>query len=262
MQEFHKDARFLRILLYSVLAHVLLLSVVRLPPPRYVASPGEGLTVSLRAESPPSAPALAASPAPLDALEVAPPPLRRPPEVTPPSPRRILSMPRPAPSPPLPATPPESAPIPMEAVVAPVDATSGVAADGVDAGEVAQASSQGAGQGVAAANAQTAAGGTGDADVLSAYLLAIGGNAGKLKRYPEQARALGHEGLVKIRLIWRPEMSVPQVELQQGSGSALLDRQGLQMLRQAAARTPMPEALRQRAFSLVLPVEFTLEQRD
>jgi protein TonB len=135
-----------------------------------------------------------------------------------------------------------------------------------DANAAAKPFSGGAGQGVdATGGAMEGAaerGAEGAADALPAYLLAIGDHARKLRRYPERAMALGHEGQVKILLTWRPGMEAPQVALQQGSGSALLDRQGLDMLRQAAARTPMPETLRQRAFSLVLPVEFSLNRTN
>jgi protein TonB len=244
-------------LLFSVLAHVLLLSVAH-PPPPYITRSGEGLTVRLRAAAPPSA-ASVSTPSPAPALPAAP---LRAPEVTPPPLRRVLDTPRASVLSPRPhAAPPERAPTHVEAIAAPADATnvaSGVAADVADAGEATQALSGGAGQG-GNATGQTAEGAAA-ADALPAYLLAIGDNARRLRRYPERAQALGHEGRMDVRLIWRPGMSVPQVELQRSSGSALLDRQGVDMLRQAAARTPLPESLRQRTFSLVLPVEFSLER--
>ncbi|MDR1351035.1 MAG: TonB family protein [Zoogloeaceae bacterium] len=258
MHTFYKDARLAQMLLYSVLAHVLLLGVARLSPPPYTARSEEGLTVSLRVETPsapastlPSAPPPASSTAP----EVTPPPILRRPLHTPSPvapPERAATLVRrgelwsPAPS----VTPPERASTPLEALDAPAD---------TDVGAAAQTLPAGAGQGAQVAEGQMA---EGMADALPAYLLAIGDNARKLRRYPERAKELGHEGRVDIRLIWRPGMGVPQVELQQGSGSALLDRQGLNMLRQAAAHTPLPEALRQRAFSLVLPVEFSLRQPE
>jgi TonB family protein len=240
--------------LFSVLAHLFFLSLARLPPPNIALRSGEGLTVSLRAEALPSAPA-ASSPVPSALLSAA-----VEPEVTPPPARRILNTPRRL-APPRPARPPEPAPDPVEeAIAAPAGASpdaSGageVSSDAADAGGVSQALSGGAGQG---GDAQGVEGMT---EALAAYLIAIGDNARKLRRYPDRARILGHEGRVEIRLIWRPGMGVPQVDLQQGSGSALLDRQGLDMLRQAAAHTPLPEVLRQRAFSLMLPVEFSLEE--
>ncbi|MDR0736352.1 MAG: energy transducer TonB [Zoogloeaceae bacterium] len=250
MQDFHKDARLAQMLLFSVLAHVLLLSIVRLPPP-YLVRSGEELTVSLRAEAPSFASASPSAPSAVPSASLA-----VEPEVTPPPLRRLLDTPRPA-APPRPLASPERASAHVEAIAAPAG-VSEEAAEATDAGEASQVLSEGVGKG-GDTNGQAT---EGMADALPAYLIAIGDNARKLRRYPERARALGHEGRVDIRLIWRPGMSVPHVELQRGSGSALLDRQGLNMLRQAAIHTPMPEDLRQRAFSLVLPVEFSLEQRE
>jgi protein TonB len=251
-----KDTRFAQALLYSVLAHFLLLSLARLPPPLYVARPAQGVTVSLRAESPAAPASLSASPD-LTAVPTAAPPLR-PPEA---ASRRPPLLARPS------ATSPARAPEHTEAApvidAAAADAAATSAATNVDAGEAAQAraGSEGVGQDADSTEGQAATCMAEMADTMPAYKIAIGDNARKLRRYPERAREMGHEGRVEIRLIWRPGMAVPQVELQQGSGSALLDRQGLGMLRQAAARTPLPEALRRCAFSLVLPVEFSLDQQ-
>jgi TonB family protein len=244
------DARLAQALLCSVLAHFLLLSVARLPPPLADARSSEGLTVGFHAA--PAASAAMSSVAAAPEPEVAPPPLLSVPSPRPP----LLRRP--------PATPPERPPVRAERAAAFADAPNAAeAASGDEAARTGMGEGAGqtgtAGQGAIAAAGEAAAG---VADMLPAYFMAIGENARKLRRYPARARELGHEGRMEILLIWRPGMGAPQVALQQGSGSALLDRQGLSMLRQAAALTPLPEALRHRAFSLVLPVEFSLEQPE
>ena len=99
-------------------------------------------------------------------------------------------------------------------------------------------------------------------DALQDYKFALMGAAGRFKRYPALARARGHEGRVSLLLIWRPGMRAPQVTLQQSAGNGLLDEQGLSMLRQAAAQTPLPPMLFERAFSLPLSVEFSLKDTN
>ncbi|MDR2365670.1 MAG: energy transducer TonB [Zoogloeaceae bacterium] len=254
----HKDVRLAQALLCSILAHILLLSVARLPPPRYDdARSREGLAVSFRGLPAPSAVAsMPSAPATLT------------PDAAPPPPRSLDA-------PPLllrrsSATPLERPSARADTAAFPAGASdANEAADADEASQTVAGSEGQAGQGAGTAAEGAALGdgaagdaAAGEADAMPAYFMAIGEIARKLRRYPARARELGHEGRVDVLLIWRPGMKVPQVELQQGSGSSLLDHQGVGMLRQAAALAPMPEALRRRAFSVVLPVEFSLEQPE
>jgi protein TonB len=99
-------------------------------------------------------------------------------------------------------------------------------------------------------------------DALLDYRIAIASTARKFKRYPTLSRERGREGRVEIRLTWRPGMRAPQVELHRSGGDTLLDEQGLDMLRRAVLQTPLPDILRERAFSFVQAVEFSLKDAN
>lgn len=114
--------------------------------------------------------------------------------------------------------------------------------------------------GTLAAQADVAAVPPGWQDALLGYRVALGQAARQHRRYPALARERGQQGTVKVRLEWRAGLAGQQVTLAQGSGHALLDEQALEMLNRAVAQTSMPEVLRQRSFSMVLPVEFNLQR--
>lgn len=121
--------------------------------------------------------------------------------------------------------------------------------------------------------AATAAGGGGEAsavpaalparegasgDALRQYRLALALEARRFKRYPRLARERAWEGTVEVavRLGSGPALA----SLEHSSGYGLLDDQGLEMVRQALAVTPVPEALRGREWRLVFPIQFSLEE--
>lgn len=193
------------------------------------------------------------------ALPAAAPPTETPPDMAP----KPMPVPRthvPVPS----RTPVISTPIPPPGTEQPLSvAAVGVAEPAREGGSSAsQAMVAAAAQptGTAGASRQGAAIPEGMNDALQDYRFAISSAAGKFKRYPALSRARGREGRVEVRLSWHPGMRAPQVELHAGAGDRLLDEQGLAMLHQAAEQTLLPPVLRERAFSFVLPIEFSLKE--
>lgn len=96
-------------------------------------------------------------------------------------------------------------------------------------------------------------------DGLRQYRLAIAREARRYKRYPAVARERGWEGVVTVSLSVPPAGAVPVVSVDKSSGYELLDSQALEMIGSAARAAPLPEALRGMAFSLTLPVRYTLD---
>jgi protein TonB len=97
------------------------------------------------------------------------------------------------------------------------------------------------------------------ADDLRQYRIELAIAARRYQRYPDLARERGWAGRVEVAVrvsAWQPR---PHFSLARSSGHAPLDRQAVAMLEQAAAAAPLPAGLRGRDFSLVLPVEFTLD---
>jgi protein TonB len=238
----------------SLLGHAVLLFAMPLPPPLQTPRLSGAIEVRLRvgktfASTPapfPENPTATAKPA---SVPQTPAPSRT---AVAPSPRATTPAPAPLPPPAVPATMPNSNPVQENGDL---DAGEGAAQATVIAP---LAAVDGAGGG--SRQGEEAPEGMGDA--LQDYRFAISRAAARFKRYPALARARGREGRVDVRLVWRPGMRAPQVELQASAGDTLLDEQGLAMLRQAAAQTPLPDILRARAFSLLMPVEFSLKDAN
>ncbi len=117
------------------------------------------------------------------------------------------------------------------------------------------------GEAMAAAAAATAAGVAGatlDAEGLRGYRLALAVQARQFKRYPERALEAGWDGTSEVRVAVAAGGKAQTPELVRSSGHAVLDEAAIEMLRQAAARTPVPDALRNQAFAVSVPVTFDL----
>jgi protein TonB len=93
---------------------------------------------------------------------------------------------------------------------------------------------------------------------LAQFRLALIGTAKRYRLYPESAVERGWHGRVTVRLGFDAEGAVAAALVRRSSGHATLDEQALDMLRKAAALTPLPPALRGREFSVDVPVVFEL----
>ena len=106
--------------------------------------------------------------------------------------------------------------------------------------------------------AAAAAGDAVDADGMRQYRLALASQASRYKRYPARALEANVGGTVEIRVAVATGGLPQEVQLARSSGSDLLDDAALDMIKQAAPRTTVPELLRSRAFVVSLPVVFDL----
>lgn len=103
--------------------------------------------------------------------------------------------------------------------------------------------------------------GTGlDADGLRSYRLSLATQARRFRRYPARALEAGWSGTVEVRVTVAADAAGPVAELVRPSGHGALDEAALEMLRQAAPATPVPESLRGRVFAVSLPVVFDLPE--
>lgn len=94
-----------------------------------------------------------------------------------------------------------------------------------------------------------------DADDLRTYRMSLALQARPYWRYPAEALQVGEGGTVEIRVTFSGNGN-SGVSLERSSGHRPLDDAAQQMLRAALARAKQPEALRGKAFSLVMPVVF------
>lgn len=98
-----------------------------------------------------------------------------------------------------------------------------------------------------------------DAVGLRQFRLALAGEARRFRRYPDAARREGLAGTAEIRIAVAAGGTDRQAELARSSGHTVLDVAALEMLRQAAAHTQLPESLRSQRFAVMLPVVFAVE---
>jgi protein TonB len=97
-----------------------------------------------------------------------------------------------------------------------------------------------------------------DPGSLGQYRLALLGAARRHKLYPEAARERGWEGRVAVELVIAADGSLAAAHVKHSSGHGVLDREALEMLRRAAALTPVPPSLQGREFRVDVPVLFEL----
>lgn len=99
-----------------------------------------------------------------------------------------------------------------------------------------------------------------DVDGLRAYRMALAVEARRYKRYPVRAIEDGWSGTTELRISRVPGQGAPLVVLNKSSGHPLLDEAALEMVRKALPATPVPGSLRDRPFSIELPIVFDLPQ--
>ncbi|MCX7156539.1 MAG: TonB family protein [Rhodocyclales bacterium] len=96
-------------------------------------------------------------------------------------------------------------------------------------------------------------------DSLRVYRMAVAVQARRFKRYPAQAMASGWEGSADIRLEVGSDGRPRAASVVRSSGHELLDRAALTMIDAGALRARLPDTLRGKAFAVVLPVFFNLD---
>ena len=83
----------------------------------------------------------------------------------------------------------------------------------------------------------------------------------RFKRYPDDARRRGQQGVVKLRFVVDGQGQVLSFELAERSASGSLDRATLEMIRRAQPLpAPPAELLQGGRLELVAPVVYSLEQ--
>ena len=97
-----------------------------------------------------------------------------------------------------------------------------------------------------------------DAILVDRYRSAVMGAANRYKRYPRIAQENNWQGRVEVTLRVRANGSIASLDIKKSAGYEALDRQALDMIREANSRTPLPEVLRGREFAIDIPVVFSL----
>ena len=90
------------------------------------------------------------------------------------------------------------------------------------------------------------------------YSLLLAREFSKHRQYPRIAQLRGWQGTVRVQLELDTNGNITQSSIKDSSGFDVLDRQALDMVKKATPLPLPPEILRNRAFSILVPVTFKL----
>lgn len=82
--------------------------------------------------------------------------------------------------------------------------------------------------------------------------------ARRYKRYPRIAQDNNWEGRVELRIAFAESGAMSSITVKKGTGRAVLDEEAQAMIRAAQPQASIPPALRGKAFTLEIPVDFFL----
>lgn len=99
-----------------------------------------------------------------------------------------------------------------------------------------------------------------DPATLDQYRIAIISAAKRYKRYPRLALDNNWEGRADVRITIGPDGNIVSLGIRSRSGYEVLDQQALEMIRKAKPLTPIPPGLRGKAFTVDVPVVFSLKE--
>ena len=101
-----------------------------------------------------------------------------------------------------------------------------------------------------------------DPGSVARYRLELMDAARRYKRYPRVAQDNGWEGRVELHLAFAESGALSSLAVKKSAGRAALDDAALAMLGSAQAQTPVPVALRGKAFVVEIPVDFFLRDAE
>lgn len=215
------------------------------------AAPLELPPPAMLIELPPAPPAAPAAPPPPPEPVRAPEPPPQPKVIEAPKPKLALPPPppKPLPKPPKPQPKPEPKPRPQPPVEPPP--SSAPVSDSVPA-----PTNQ------PAARPSPQAGNPAPSQAKASWQSRLLAHLNRYKRYPEDARRRGQQGVVKLRFVVDARGQVQSFELAERSGNPSLDRATLQMIRRAQPLpAPPPELLQNGRLEVVAPFVYSLERR-
>lgn len=240
----------------SLVLHAAVLVLLPMLDAQRPPAPPVPMTARLVEQPRPVAPK-AEAPAPQPPSPPRPEPPRPVPKPAPKPEQKAVEIPRPA-EPPRPAAPPVSQSAPVIAVPpapSPQPAPP-VPPQPAQRSEPAVAAAPPQGGAVQPSQASSAAM---DATTIGQYRVQLIELAGRYKRYPRLAQDNNWTGTAEVRLSVGADGAIAALSVRKASGHGVLDSEALNMIRTAFGKLPMPESLRGKAFSIDVPVVFSLK---
>lgn len=191
--------------------------------------------------------------------------------LAPPPLKAQLAKPKPAPAHPIVQAPPPPLPVPRPAARAPRPAPAPTAPPSAviavesapraaEPGPVVPAvAPQPASPPQAASRLEPQAAPGPDPGSVARFRLELMEIARRYKRYPRIAQDNNWEGRVELRVVFAENGAMSALTVKKSAGRAVLDEEAQAMIRSAQAQAAVPAALRGKAFTLEIPVEFSLQ---
>jgi len=98
-----------------------------------------------------------------------------------------------------------------------------------------------------------------DPNAVARFRLELMEIARRYKRYPRIAQDNNWEGRVELRITFAESGAMSALAVKRSAGRAVLDEEAQAMIRSAQPQVTVPAALRGKAFTLEVPVEFSLK---
>jgi periplasmic protein TonB len=99
-----------------------------------------------------------------------------------------------------------------------------------------------------------------DQNLLTSYGQTLSRLLARNQNYPRLAQIRHWEGMVRLRVVVAKKGTVASVVITQSSGYDVLDERAVEMVKGASPLPELPEGLRGREFSIIVPVMFRLER--
>ena len=101
-----------------------------------------------------------------------------------------------------------------------------------------------------------------DPGTIARYRLELMDLARRYKRYPRVAQDNNWEGRVELRITIGEDGALSSISVKKGAGRAVLDDEAQAMIRTAKSKATIPPALRGKAFTLEISVDFFLKDEE
>lgn len=99
-----------------------------------------------------------------------------------------------------------------------------------------------------------------DPGAVARFRLELMEIARRYKRYPRIAQDNNWEGRVELRIAFAESGAISAFTVKKGTGRTVLDEEAQAMIRSALPQATLPPGLRGKAFTLEIPVDFSLKE--
>jgi protein TonB len=101
-----------------------------------------------------------------------------------------------------------------------------------------------------------------DPGAVARFRLELMDLARRYKKYPRIAQDNNWEGRVELRIMIAEDGAIASLVVKKSAGRSVLDEEAQAMIRTAKSKVTIPPGLRGKAFTLEIPVDFSLKDEE